>query len=94
MVALDDFGTGFNSFTHLKELEIDILKIDGTFVRNITHNQTDRILVRSIADIAGKLGITTIAEFVEDQETLYLLGTLGVDYAQGYHIGRPGPLPA
>jgi diguanylate cyclase (GGDEF)-like protein/PAS domain S-box-containing protein len=90
--ALDDFGAGFGSFYYLKHLPFDILKIDGEFVRSCTTSQTDQLLIRAAVDIARGMGKQTIAEYVGDHETLELLRRLGVDYAQGFHIGRPAPL--
>jgi diguanylate cyclase (GGDEF)-like protein len=90
--ALDDFGAGFGSFYYLKHLPFDLLKIDGEFVRSCTTNQTDQLLIRAAVDIARGLGKRTIAEYVGDDETLELLRRLGVDYAQGFHIGHPAPL--
>ncbi|NIP73751.1 MAG: EAL domain-containing protein [Gammaproteobacteria bacterium] len=89
--ALDDFGTGFSSFTYLKYLPVDYIKIDGTFVRDILSDPVDQAMVRSINQIAHSLGKQTIAEFVENEEVRKALVSFGVDYAQGYHIGRPGP---
>jgi EAL domain-containing protein (putative c-di-GMP-specific phosphodiesterase class I) len=90
--ALDDFGAGFGSFYYLKHLPFDLLKIDGEFVRSCTSNTTDQLLIRAAVDIARGLGKKTIAEYVGDEETVELLRELGVDYAQGFHVGRPGPL--
>jgi diguanylate cyclase (GGDEF)-like protein/PAS domain S-box-containing protein len=90
--ALDDFGAGFGSFYYLKHLPFDVLKIDGEFVRSCTTNQTDQLLIRAAVDIARGLGKQTIAEYVGDDETVELLRQLGVDYAQGFHIGEPAPL--
>jgi diguanylate cyclase (GGDEF)-like protein/PAS domain S-box-containing protein len=90
--ALDDFGAGFGSFYYLKHLPFDLLKIDGEFVRSCTTNQTDQLLIRAAVDIARGLGKRTIAEYVGDDETMELLRRLGVDYAQGFHIGHPAPL--
>ncbi len=90
--ALDDFGAGFGSFYYLKHLPFDILKIDGEFVRGCTTSQTDQLLIRAAVDIARGMGKQTIAEYVGDHDTLELLRELGVDYAQGFHIGRPSPL--
>lgn len=90
--ALDDFGSGFSSFSYLKTLPVDFLKIDGSFVREMANDSTDLAMVRSINDIGHVMGKKTIAEFVEDAAVLELLRTLGVDYAQGYEIGRPLPL--
>ena len=90
--ALDDFGMGFSSFYQLKNLDVDYLKIDGSFVRNLSKDPVDRHLVKAMVQLAGSLGKRTIAEFVEDEETLGILRTIGVDCAQGFHIGRPRPL--
>ncbi len=87
--ALDDFGTGFSSFAYLKHLPVDYVKIDGTFVRDIVTDPVDQAMVRSINHIAHSLGKETIAEFVENDEILRHLREFGVDYVQGYHIGRP-----
>jgi len=90
--ALDDFGKGFSSFYQLKNLDVDYLKIDGSFVRNLSTDPVDRSLITAMVNLAGSLGKQTIAEFVEDEETLEILRSIGVDCAQGFHIGRPGPL--
>jgi EAL domain-containing protein (putative c-di-GMP-specific phosphodiesterase class I) len=91
--ALDDFGVGFSSFYYLKQLPVDYIKIDGSFIRDLARNADDRILVKAIGEIAHGFGKKTVAEFVENAETLELLNTYGIDYAQGYHIGRPAPRP-
>lgn len=91
-LALDDFGSGLSSFSYLKELPVDFLKIDGAFVKSIEHNPTDRAIVSSIVHVACTMGKRTIAEYVEDDASLYWVGKLGVDYAQGYFIGEPRPL--
>jgi len=90
--ALDDFGSGFSSFVYLKYFDTDYVKIDGEFVKNITVNKKDRIFVKHINQIAQEFGKKTIAEYVEDEETLAILKELGVDYAQGYHLGKPQKL--
>jgi EAL domain-containing protein (putative c-di-GMP-specific phosphodiesterase class I) len=90
--ALDDFGTGVSSFYLLKHLAVDYLKIDGAFVRDLPRSVVDRHLVQAMADVAQRLGVKTIAEYASDEETVGLLRKYGVDYAQGYHIGRPGPV--
>jgi diguanylate cyclase (GGDEF)-like protein len=91
-LALDDFGSGYGSFAYLKHLPFDVLKIDGQFVRELVVSQEDQAVVTALVTISRALGKQTVAEFVEDAETLDLLRSLGVDQAQGYHIGRPGPL--
>ena len=91
-LALDDFGTGYGSFTYLQKLEIAYLKIDIDFVRDMLTNPPNQHLVRAIVNIAQGFGLQTIAEGVEDVETLNLLREYGVDQAQGFYIGRPQPL--
>ncbi|MFA9269998.1 MAG: putative bifunctional diguanylate cyclase/phosphodiesterase, partial [Baekduiaceae bacterium] len=90
--ALDDFGVGFGSFYYLKRLPLHYIKIDGDFIQTLTRSPTDQHVTKAIVDVAKGLGLKTIAEFVEDAETLELLRTYGVDYAQGFHVGRPGPV--
>jgi diguanylate cyclase (GGDEF)-like protein/PAS domain S-box-containing protein len=90
--ALDDFGTGVSSFTYLKKLPVDYVKIDGSFVRCILDNEVDLAMVESINRIAHVMGIKTVAEFVEDAAILERLREMDVDYAQGYEIARPAPL--
>ena len=91
-IALDDFGAGLGSFSSLRALPIDYLKIDGEFVRGLTRSPVDREIVKAIVALARAADRRTIAEFVSDQETLELLSEFGVDLAQGFHIGRPRPL--
>jgi diguanylate cyclase (GGDEF)-like protein/PAS domain S-box-containing protein len=90
--ALDDFGAGFGSFYYLKHLPFDFIKIDGEFVRNCTADATDRLVIGAVVELARGMGKCTIAEFVGDEQTLLTLRELGVDYAQGFHLGRPAPL--
>lgn len=87
--GLDDFGIGFSSFSYLKQLPVDFLKIDGSFISELKHNHTDQHMVRAMVEVARGLGKQTIAEFVGCEETVQLLSNYGVDYAQGYHIGKP-----
>lgn len=89
--ALDDFGVGFGSFNYMRELPVDIIKIDGLFIKDLDKNQSDQLFVKALADVAKGLGKETIAEFVENKATLELLASYGVDYGQGYYIGRPSP---
>jgi PAS domain S-box-containing protein len=91
-VALDDFGTGYGGFTYLKQLPIDFLKIDIEFVRDLRSNTASRHVVEAIVNLATRFSLKTVGEGAEDQETVDLLRELGVDYAQGFHIGRPAPL--
>jgi diguanylate cyclase (GGDEF)-like protein len=91
-LALDDFGIGFSSLQHLKDLPVDYLKIDGAFVRDMFHNPVDQHLVRAMVEVARALDKKTIAEFVGDEQTLQLVRAGGLDYAQGYHVGRPRAL--
>ncbi len=90
--ALDDFGSGLSSFGYLKHLPVDFLKIDGSFVRDIASDDIDRAMVESINQIGHTMGLRTIAEWVEDKETLLELKKMGVDYSQGFYTGRPEPL--
>jgi len=90
-LCLDDFGSGFSSFSYLKYLSADIVKIDGQFVRNLTSDRNDRLIVQAIAQVARGMGKMTVAEFVEDGETFRLLKELGVEAAQGYYLSRPTP---
>ena len=92
-VALDDFGSGLSSFGYLKRIPVDVLKIDGQFVRNMADDPIDRTMVRAIDEVGKSMGIVTVAEFVEDERIVGELVRIGVDYAQGYHIARPCPLP-
>lgn len=87
--ALDDFGSGMSSFAYLRELPIDVVKIDGRFVKNLATNPVDQAMVKAMNEIAHALGKQTVAEFVEDEASFRLLGEIGVDYSQGYYLGRP-----
>jgi diguanylate cyclase (GGDEF)-like protein len=92
-VHLDDFGSGFASFAHLKLLDVDAIKIDGTYIRGLAHNEESRVFVAAMIAVARGLNMATIAEHVEDEQTLQILRTMGVDMAQGHFFGRPGALP-
>ncbi|MEG6521347.1 putative bifunctional diguanylate cyclase/phosphodiesterase [Desulfotomaculum sp. 1211_IL3151] len=89
--ALDDFGSGFSSFSYLRFLPVDYLKIDGSFVRNLEKDHVLRSLVQAISSVANSLGKETIAEFVENESILKILANLGISYGQGYHLGKPVP---
>lgn len=90
-IALDDFGVGYTSFTYLRALPVDYIKIDGSFVHNIDKDSSHRAIVQTINTLAISLGKNTIAEFVENEAVLKILKEIGVKYGQGYHLGRPGP---
>jgi len=90
--ALDDFGAGFGSFYYLKYIPFDYVKIDGEFVRHLPSSSTDQLILDSIVQMSKGLGKRTIAEFVSDKKTVDVLKAHGVDFAQGYHIGRPRPV--
>jgi diguanylate cyclase (GGDEF)-like protein/PAS domain S-box-containing protein len=90
--ALDDFGAGFGSFYYLKHIPFDYVKIDGEFIRNLAASTTDQLILDSIVQMSNGLGTHTVAEFVGDQATVEVLKAHGVDYGQGYHLGRPIPV--
>nr|WP_315215783.1 EAL domain-containing protein [uncultured Duganella sp.] len=90
--SLDDFGSGLSSFAYLKALPVDYLKIDGVFIRGIANNPINRAMVKAINEVGHVMGIRTVAEYVEDDNTLAVVRELGVDYAQGYAVGRLRPL--
>jgi EAL domain-containing protein (putative c-di-GMP-specific phosphodiesterase class I) len=88
-IAIDDFGTGHTSFKHLRSFPVDILKIDGAFVQNLSRSSDDRFFVRTLIDLAHHLNITTVAEWVEDEETAHMLAEWGIDFLQGDYCGAP-----
>jgi Amt family ammonium transporter len=90
--ALDDFGTGLSSLVYLKSLPVSVLKIDGAFVRDAGTNQRTESMVRAIAQLAHTMGMETVAEYVETDELRTRMTALGVDYGQGFAIGRPVPI--
>ncbi len=90
--SLDDFGTGLSSFAYLKNFQVNYLKIDGSFVRNIAHDPVDEIIVDSISQISTLLDLETVAEYVENDAILTVIKKIGIDYAQGYGIEKPAPL--
>ncbi|HLT91084.1 MAG TPA: EAL domain-containing protein [Woeseiaceae bacterium] len=92
-LALDDFGTGYSSFSYLQRLPVDYIKIDGAFIRDIVNNPVDQKMVRLIGEIGREAGMRTIAEYVQSSAAFSLLGKLGIDYAQGFYIGRPSATP-
>ena len=89
--AIDDFGSGYSNFAHILELNVDYLKIDASLVKNVTKDENSRIITKTIISFAASLGLETIAEYVEDKESLDMLEEMGADYIQGYYIGKPSP---
>jgi EAL domain-containing protein (putative c-di-GMP-specific phosphodiesterase class I) len=90
-VALDDFGAGYTSFKNLKLLDVDMVKIDGTFVENLRRDPSDRVFIKTMAELARTFGLETVAEWVGDDETAAILASSGITYLQGYHFGMPVP---
>jgi EAL domain-containing protein (putative c-di-GMP-specific phosphodiesterase class I) len=88
-VALDDFGAGYTSFSYLKDLPGDLLKIDGSFIVNMNQHPANIAIVEAIVNLAQNLGMKTIAEWAEDAETVQTLAEIGVDYVQGFVVARP-----
>ncbi len=90
--SIDDFGTGFSTFSYLKQLPAQSVKIDGSFIIDLATNSVDLALVKAIYEVASALGKKTVAEFVENEQALQILASIGVTYAQGYHLGKPKPV--
>ncbi len=90
--SLDDFGTGVSSYSYLGSLDVDYLKIDGSFVKNIANDEVAKAMVQSINQVGHTMNLKVIAEYVENEKIIQLLREMGVDYGQGYEIARPGPL--
>ncbi len=88
-IAIDDFGTGYSNFERLLSYEPDILKIDGSLIKNIKHNTASQHIVETIVLFAKKQNLTTVAEFVESEAIYEMVRDMGIDYSQGYHFGRP-----
>jgi diguanylate cyclase (GGDEF)-like protein len=92
-LAIDDFGTGYSSFSYLKRLPVDYLKIDGSFIKGLVRDRVDQSMVRMVGEVAKAAGMETVAEYVQSAATLSLLAKYGIDYAQGFLIGRAAPTP-
>lgn len=90
-IAIDDFGSGYSNFERLTELRVDFIKIDGSLIKNIHQNEETKIIVKTIANFAKELNIKTIAEYVHSEEVLACVKEIGIDYAQGFYIGKPNP---
>ena len=91
-IALDDFGVGLSSFSYIKNFSVNYIKIDGSFVKNVATKEVDKTIVITINEMAHRLGIKTVAEYVENPEILKMMTEIGIDYVQGYAIGEPMPL--
>ena len=91
-IAIDDFGSGFSNFEQITKMAVDYLKIDGSLIRELPDNRESRLAVESIVDLATKLGIATVAEFVSSKEVYQAVKEIGVTYSQGYFFGKPEPL--
>jgi diguanylate cyclase (GGDEF)-like protein len=89
--AIDDFGSGFSSFQYIRQFPIDFVKIEGVFVRNMLKDYKDMAFVKTLAILAREFNISTIAEYIEDESILQAVRDVGIDYAQGFHVGRPAP---
>lgn len=89
--ALDDFGVGYSSFTYIKNLDIDYIKIDGSFIKNLNNNEEDHVFVKALTDVARGMNIRTVAEMVENESIVRHLRDIGIDYGQGYFFGKPLP---
>lgn len=89
--AIDDFGSGFSSFSYLRALDLDIIKIDGSFIKDLDKSKTDQLFVQSIADLAHGLGIQVVAEFIENDKITQKVLDFGIEYGQGWHLGKPAP---
>ena len=90
-LAIDDFGAGYSNFERLTELRVDFIKIDGSLIKNIHQNEETKIIVKTIVNFAKELNIKTIAEYVHSNEVLMCVNEIGIDYAQGFYIGKPHP---
>lgn len=91
-IALDDFGAGASSFGYLKNLNVDLIKIDGQFIRDVLDDPLDDVAVRCFVEIARVVGVKTVAEFVDRVEVLDRVRAIGIDFAQGYLLHRPEPI--
>jgi len=89
--AIDDFGSGYSSFQYIRNLPIDFVKIEGMFVRNMLNDLKDMAFVKTLSILASEFGIQTIVEYIENEDLLKTAHAMGIDYAQGYHTGRPMP---
>ncbi len=91
-ILIDDFGTGYSNFSYFSELEIDILKIDGSITKEINHNSKKLQIFKAISSFSDAIGTKTVAEFVENREIYKTIEEIGITYAQGYFIGKPSPI--
>ena len=91
-IAIDDFGTGYSNFEHILKLNVDYIKIDGSLIKGMQNNNKHKIIVETIVDFAKKIGSKTIAEFVSDEPTFLITKEIGIDYCQGFYIGKPSEI--
>ena len=91
-VAIDDFGAGYTSFKNLKHLPVDLVKIDGSFVKNLAKDASDRIFIKTMVELAETFGMETVAEWVGDEKSAHILTRMGVTYLQGFYFGKPIPV--
>ena len=91
-IAIDDFGTGYSNFAYLMQLNVDIIKIDGSLIKNIVHDVNSQIISKTILDFANQLELTTVAEFIHNEEVMQYVQNMGIDYLQGFHLGEPAPI--
>jgi EAL domain-containing protein (putative c-di-GMP-specific phosphodiesterase class I) len=90
-IAIDDFGAGYTSFKNLKALKVDMVKIDGAFVKDLMADKADQAFIRTMVDLARNFDLETVAEWVGDEQSVRFLSQAGIDYLQGFHFGRPIP---
>ena len=91
-IAIDDFGSGYSNFAYLMQLNVDLIKIDGSLIEKIDHDRNSQIIISTILDFSQQLKISTVAEFVHNQAVLDYVQDLGIDYLQGFHLGKPVPI--
>jgi EAL domain-containing protein (putative c-di-GMP-specific phosphodiesterase class I) len=90
-IAIDDFGAGYTSFKNLKALKVDMVKIDGAFVKDLMADKADQAFIRTMVDLARNFELETVAEWVGDEQSVQFLSQAGIDYLQGFHFGMPIP---
>ena len=91
-ISIDDFGTGYSNFAYLMQLNVDYIKIDGSLIKDIDHNPNSQIISKTILDFAKQLELKTVAEFIHNEDVLKYTQEMGIDYLQGFHLGKPVPI--